>query len=72
MTNIDDLDRVLWGAEAIGREANVVDDDGQVKIRATYYLLEKGLLPANKIGGQWASTPRRIRARFAGPQSTAA
>jgi hypothetical protein len=60
------LDRPLWGAEAIGREANLVDDDGEVHIRKTFYLLEKGLLPGTKIGRQWTSTPRRIRHALAG------
>jgi hypothetical protein len=60
------LDRPLWGAEAIGREANVVDDDGNVDLRKTFYLLEKGRLPGTKVGRLWTSTPRRIRRIFAG------
>jgi hypothetical protein len=64
--SIDDLDRVLWGAEPIGREANVVDDDGNVDLRRTYYLLEKRYLPGDKKGRIWTSTPRRIRRAFAG------
>lgn len=61
-----DLDRPLWGAEAIGREAGLIDDDGKVEVRRAFYLLEKGLLPATKIGGTWTSTPRRLRKVFCG------
>jgi hypothetical protein len=58
LTN-DDLDRPLWGAEAIAREINRAP-------RATYHLLEKGHLDADRIGGRWVSTPRRLRGQFAG------
>jgi hypothetical protein len=60
------LDRPIWGAEAIGREAGCLDDKGNVDLRRTFYLLEKGLLPAVKVGRQWSSTPRRLRRFFAG------
>jgi hypothetical protein len=64
--NEPDINRPLWGAEAIGREAGLIDDQGEVDIRKTFYLLERKLLPATKIGRQWTSTPARIRALFAG------
>lgn len=60
------LDRPIWGAAAIAREAGLVDDDGKIDLRKTFYLLEKGLLPASKIGRRWTSTPRRLRRVFAG------
>jgi hypothetical protein len=63
---LDDPDRPIWGAEAIGREAGLVDADGNVDVRKTFYLLEKGLLPAVKVGRQWSTTPRRLRGVFAG------
>jgi hypothetical protein len=66
MTDEQDLDKPLWGAEPIGLEANILDDDGNVDIRKTYYLLEKGLLPGTKVGRQWVSTRRRLRRVFAG------
>jgi hypothetical protein len=50
----ENLDKPVWGARDIGKEIGK-------PTRATYHLLEKGLLPATKIGGQWASTPRRLR-----------
>jgi hypothetical protein len=62
----DDLDLPLWGAEAIGRVANVVDEDGTVNRRKVYNLLENQLLPATKVGKIWTSTKRRIRGVFAG------
>jgi hypothetical protein len=40
------LDRPLWGAEAIGREAGLLDDAGNVNLRAAFYALEKGIIPA--------------------------
>lgn len=61
-----DLDRPLWGAEAIGHEANVVDEAGEVNVKKTMRLLEQGLLPGTKVGRLWTSTPRRIRSVFAG------
>ena len=56
-----DLDRPLWGAEAIGREAGILDDNGDVNLNRVYYALEEGYLPASKFGNLWLSTPRRIR-----------
>jgi len=53
----DDLDRPLWGAAAIAREANVLDEHGNV---------DRGHIPATKTGQAWTSTPRRIRRHFAG------
>ena len=55
----DELDRPLWGAEAIAREI-------KREPRATYHLLENGRLDADRVGGRWVSTPRRLRAQFAG------
>jgi hypothetical protein len=55
MTEITDLDRPIYGAEAIGREI------GLSKTR-TFYALEKKLLPASKLGKIWFTTPRRLRA----------
>jgi len=66
MSENDDLDTPLWGAEAIGREAGIFDAHGSVDLRRTFYLLEKKLLPAMKVGRVWASTPRRLREFFAG------
>jgi hypothetical protein len=61
VTPADDPDRPIWGAEAIGREANILDEDGNVDLRKTYYKLEKGYLDADKNGREWVTTPRRLR-----------
>jgi hypothetical protein len=54
-----ELDRPLWGARAIAREINRAQ-------RATYHLLENGHLDADRVGGRWVSTPRRLREQFRG------
>ena len=64
------LDAPLWNVEAIGREAGLVDDNGVVNMRATFYALERGNLPATKVGRQWVTTRRRLRALFAGEVSS--
>jgi hypothetical protein len=47
-------DPIIWGAEAIGREVGLDE-------RAAFYALERGFLPANKVGKKWATTRRRLR-----------
>ncbi|MBL0935533.1 MAG: DNA-binding protein [Rhizobiaceae bacterium] len=48
---------LVWGAEAIasliGRSA-----------RATFYMLEKGELPARKVGGRWVAERSKLIAFF--------
>jgi hypothetical protein len=51
----DDIDTPIYGVDAIARAT------GRTKSQ-TYYALEKGHLPASKLGKIWFSTPRRIRA----------
>jgi hypothetical protein len=48
-----DLDRPVWGAEAI---ASVINRNK----RQTFYLLEQGHLDADKVGGTWRSSTRRL------------
>lgn len=55
---IDD-DDLIWGAAAI---AAVI----KKSTRATYWLLENGLLPANKIGRQYCSTRKKLREHCVG------
>jgi hypothetical protein len=62
---------VLWGAEAIGREANIVDESGEVDIRKLYYMLEMGYLPAKKVGRAWMSTTTAIRRALEIPDTAA-
>jgi hypothetical protein len=54
---IDDLDRPIWGASAIAR----VIDRSEAQ---AFYLLKNGHLDADKVGGQWTSTPRRLLRAF--------
>ena len=48
---------LLWGAEAIGA---VIGRSA----RATFHLLEKGELPAKKIGGRWVIERGKLLAAF--------
>jgi hypothetical protein len=60
-TETQDLDALIWGAEAIGRAANVLNEHGGVDEKATYYKLSRGYIPAKKSGSLWVSTLRKIR-----------
>jgi len=51
-------DDIIWGATAIGTELGI----GR---RKTFYLLEKGLLPATKVGREWVTTRSALRDFFA-------
>jgi hypothetical protein len=67
------LDGFVYGAKAIGREADiyVTDENGEivldengnpkVDVRKAHYALEKGYIDADKFGRLWRSTPRRIK-----------
>jgi hypothetical protein len=52
-------ERPLWGVEAIGEFIGR-------KPRQTYYLLQQGLIPGQKVGTTWTALPSRLRARFSG------
>jgi hypothetical protein len=54
-----DLDAPLWGAEEI---APVI----KRSLRQTYHLLQRGYLPAIKVGPLWTSTRRRLRRAVGG------
>jgi hypothetical protein len=51
--------KVLWGARAIGAHVGLSP-------RKAFYLLEKGLLPGEKIGKIWTSTEDRLADRIRG------
>jgi hypothetical protein len=57
----DDLDTPIWGAAAIAEELRL--DRHQA-----YYALGQGHIPATKIGRQYVSTKRRLRACINGQQ----
>lgn len=48
----DTLD-LIWGAQAIARLIGKTE-------RATYHMLEKGDLPAKKIGNQWVVSRKAL------------
>ena len=48
-----DLDRLVWGAKDIAAVINR-------STRQAYHLLERNLLDADKVGGVWCSSPRRL------------
>jgi hypothetical protein len=54
----------LWGAEQFS-----IEIFGSVEpkyLRKTFYLLEKRLIAARKIGNQWTGSRREVRRQFNG------
>src|SRR5437764_11584235 len=54
-----DPDKPLWGVEQIAAFVGL-------PINKTYYRLQKGHLPGQKVGKTWTSTPRILRNRLQG------
>jgi hypothetical protein len=50
---------LIWGAASIAAAI------GKTK-RATFHLLERGVIPARKIGNQWCASRRKLQAHFEG------
>jgi hypothetical protein len=65
-----DLDRPLWGGRAIATAAGVLDENGQPDVKRAYKMLQRGALPASKVGKLYTSTIRRLRAIASGEQQT--
>jgi hypothetical protein len=63
-----DPDAPVYGCRNIAVAANVLDENGEPAERRCFHMLMKGYLDADKIGGTWASTPRRLR-RLASAQA---
>ncbi len=53
MTTQDRDDGLLWGARSIGQAINR-------NPRQTFDLLEKGIIPARKIGKLWCASRREL------------
>jgi hypothetical protein len=51
--------RVVWGGKAIGSFIGRPP-------RRTFYMLERGLIPARKVGGIWVSTEGELEALVMG------
>lgn len=56
-------DTPIWGASAIARAAGLPDR------AAAYHLLERGLLPARRVGRRWVTTRARLRRALTGRAS---
>jgi hypothetical protein len=50
---------LVWGAEAIGQEINR-------NRRQTFYLLESGAIPAQKVGKIWVASRIKLRTHLVG------
>ena len=57
-------DDLLWGARAIALE--IFGDDQPEQVRKVFYLLERRLVPAEKLGSQWVGSRQRVRRHFQG------
>jgi len=57
-------DTPIWGASAIAREAGLPDR------AAAYHLLERGLLPARRVGRRWVTTRTRLRQALTGERAS--
>jgi hypothetical protein len=57
-------DDLIWGAKGISLE--VLGQDTPKAIRKTFYLLENGLIKAQKVGNQWVARRSRLRQGFGG------
>jgi hypothetical protein len=53
-----------FGPAAVGVKAIAIA--ANLSTRQTYHALERGHLPASKVGRKWVSTPRRLRSVFVG------
>jgi hypothetical protein len=50
---------LIWGAKPIAAEIGRSE-------RQTFYLLENGQLPAQRIGGRWVASRSALRRHFGG------
>ncbi len=62
----DDVDAPIRGCALIALAGNVLKDDGEPNTALAYAMLEKGYLPATKVGAIWTSTIRRVRSPASG------
>jgi hypothetical protein len=62
---LDPDDQPIYGVPSIARAIKRSESQ-------TYYSLERGFLPAGKLGKIWFTTPRRIRAFLNGKSEVAA
>lgn len=53
---------LVWGAKSIADELGVGH-------RKAFYLLEKGAIPARKVGDRWVAERGELRAFFTGSEA---
>jgi hypothetical protein len=58
-SELDPDDVPIWGSRAIGELVGLTP-------RQALYALEVGILPGDRAGRKWVSTPKRLRAKFSG------
>jgi len=54
------LDTPLWGAAPIAEVLGLLDENGEPDAVRAYYLLSRRYVDADKLGGIWTSTRRRL------------
>lgn len=59
MTEELEKSRPVWGARAIGKEIGRTE-------RQVFHMLEKGLLPARKVGDVWVADANALHALIKG------
>jgi hypothetical protein len=52
----------VWGAKAIAVEI-------KAPLRKTFYMLERGMLPARKVGARWVAERGGLREFFTGSEA---
>jgi hypothetical protein len=68
---IDELDKPVYGAEAIAIVLNLLDEAGKPDTRRAYYVCERGYADVDKFGRIWTSTRRRLLKRHLMARETA-
>jgi hypothetical protein len=57
----DDDDKPIWGAEKIAEAIDLVDEDGKPAKAKALYHLNRGQIPASKMGRLWVTTRGRLK-----------
>jgi hypothetical protein len=60
-------DDLIWGCKGISLE--LFGSDSPKFVRKTFYLLERGLIDAEKVGDQWVGSRQRLHMRFGGGEA---
>lgn len=71
MADLNESPDILWGLEAIGREAGCVKEDGSTNVRVTLFRIARGFIPAWKRGDRWQSSRSVIRKQLTSGENAA-